>query len=236
MATVRQVMQRKGKMRKFVRSHNLTSVLTASSWAAYNLLWTHWGGREIAVLKAVQKALHFPENGLWGPKEQHWFYPPSIIIRYKPLSFISSLPSRLQSEAMIFHTNDGGPDVSGYWENQHKKDGSRICAHFQVFRDGRIEQYVPTSKQAFAAYSSNSFAIQVETEDDNNPEQPWTDAQVDAIIQLARKYHIPGRLLRVYASNGVGWHCQYKQWNLSNHSCPCPAKISQIHDRIIPAL
>jgi hypothetical protein len=156
--------------------------------------------------------------------------------KWRPLFFASTMPARLQKRAVILHTNGGGSDLYDFFNNEYKDHGSRISSHFQIFDDGSIEQYIDTAKQAYGAYISNSWAVQVETEDDGHPERPWTDKQLKSIISICRWLKCPARHLLVAASEGVGWHQEYDAWNEKHHNCPGPVRVAQIKNIIIPAL
>jgi len=153
---------------------------------------------------------------------------------WRPLRFAGSMPARQQKHAVILHTNGGGAAVFDYFSRPDNKDD--IASHFQVFNDGRIEQYIGCDKVAYAAYASNGWAIQVETEDDGHPERPWTKAQLAAIIGICKWAGCPAKPLAESPSDGVGWHAQYHSWNLHSHSCPGAVRIAQIEHVIIPAL
>ena len=152
--------------------------------------------------------------------------------RWRPLNFSNKMPNRTPMKAVILHTNAGGKDVFD-WFN---RPGNDIAAHFQIYVDGSCDQFIDTSKQAFAAFQSNVWAIQVETEDDGHPEKPWTIAQLDTIIALCKWARTGNVILKETPSNGVGWHCQYYSWNKDAHTCPGKVRIAQIKNVIIPAL
>ena len=68
----------------------------------------------------------------------------------------------------------------------------KVSAHACIFRDGRVTQYVPTTLRAWHAGESsfdgrmrcNDFSIGIELE--GTDEQPFTDAQYDALAAMAR--------------------------------------------------
>lgn len=71
--------------------------------------------------------------------------------------------------------------------------GLEVSAHCVVYRDGRIEQYVPFTQRAWHAGVSqfqgrarcNDFAIGIEME--GTDDKPYTDAQYFSLIQLSQK-------------------------------------------------
>ncbi|MES2885382.1 MAG: 1,6-anhydro-N-acetylmuramyl-L-alanine amidase AmpD [Pseudomonadota bacterium] len=68
----------------------------------------------------------------------------------------------------------------------------KVSAHACIFRDGRVTQYVPTMLRAWHAGESsfdgrmrcNDFSIGIELE--GTDEQPFTDAQYEALAAMAR--------------------------------------------------
>ena len=152
--------------------------------------------------------------------------------RQRPLRFAASMPMRIPVRAVELHTNGGGKDLYD-WFN---RSGNNIASHFQVFADGTCEQYIDTCREAYAAFASNRYAIQIETEDDGHPELPWTAAQVAKIVAICRWTGVPAKLLADGPSDGVGWHEQYRDNNRSGHDCPGKMRVAQIHHEIIPAL
>lgn len=70
--------------------------------------------------------------------------------------------------------------------------GLKVSAHCVIYRDGRIDQFVPFTQRAWHAGVSvfqgaprcNDYAIGIEMEGTDT--QPYTDAQYRALIQLSR--------------------------------------------------
>lgn len=88
-------------------------------------------------------------------------------------------------------------------------------SHFHVAYDGTVEQYVDTAWRAFADLEGNDATISIETAGvarDGN--EPWTPAQVKAIIKLVawimKTHNIPVRLATDSktgaSSRGLSWH------------------------------
>lgn len=119
-------------------------------------------------------------------------------------------------------------------------------SHYAVRRDGFIVQLVPETQRADANYKANRRAnghgaISIETDSDKPAVEPWTDAQVDAIVELCtdicRRYDIPPRLCPAWDQPGIGWHIMFGtpgQWTPVAKSCPGPARIRQVVDVILP--
>lgn len=153
-------------------------------------------------------------------------------VNHRPLTFEDTLPPLHPNACAVMHTNGGGADLYDYFNQHYARTHERICSHFQVYRDGHIDQFVRTSRVAFAAFDSNTFAWQIETEDDGNPDTPLTPAQIDALNWLVTQLGVP-RVVASEAGHGVGWHCQYPQWNQSGHTCPGNVRIGQIKQKVI---
>lgn len=159
---------------------------------------------------------------------RHWC--PFAVKRKMPYN--DRLPKRASSQTLILHTNGGGADLYGWFS----RSGNTIASHFQVFKDGRIEQYIPVDRQAYAQYSGNAFAVSAETEDDGHPSTPWTAAQIKSIVRIADWVGCPPRRAPDGPGGGVGWHQEYPDWNQSGHDCPGPVRVAQIKHKVIPAV
>jgi hypothetical protein len=151
------------------------------------------------------------------------------------------LHKRQPRRAVICHTNGGGSGsmfgwFSGNARGNHGAENRHVGAHFQVMKDGTVEEYVDTDYVIYHAYSASEFAVGIETEDDGHPETPWTPAQLASIVKLCRELGVPGQLLKDGPSDGVGWHEQYRDWNQTAHACPGKVREQQIRTHIIPAL
>jgi N-acetylmuramoyl-L-alanine amidase-like protein len=153
------------------------------------------------------------------------------------------LGRRSPRKAAVLHTNGGNAPngslfslFSGNASGAHGTKKLHLGAHFQIKNDGSIEQYVDTDLSVGHAWDANSFAVGIETQDDNQCRKRWTDAQVDSIVALLMELGVPPKLLEQTPSDGVGWHRQYDSWNLSKHSCPCDTRQMQVTSAIIPGL
>lgn len=153
----------------------------------------------------------------------------------RKMPYNDRLPKRAGSATLICHTNGGGTDHGSLY-GWFARPGNDICSHFQVAKDGTIEQYIGIDREAYAQYSGNAYGISVETEDDGHPSTPWTVAQLDAIIKLARWLGVPAKVSPDGAGGGIGWHSLYADWNQSHHDCPGSVRVAQIHTKILPAL
>lgn len=133
------------------------------------------------------------------------------------------------------------------------------CSHFYVAKDGTVEQYIDTKYRSASDMNGNDSTISVETQGGvHKPEQePWTDAQVEALVKLwkwARDTHdIKNQVAKNTQTNensaGLSWHrlgvegnfagrpgilsTSYKPGGIKYSSargkiCPGDAKILQI--------
>lgn len=122
--------------------------------------------------------------------------------------------------------------------------------------DGVVYQWVDTDYRADANLQGNGRLISIETAD-NAPKsaagiEPWTPAQVAAIIRLTaalcKKYEIPAVLIPDSGPGrrGIGYHrlgidpwrkAGTEKWsNARGKECPGDLRIAQISDTIIPGV
>lgn len=161
--------------------------------------------------------------------------------RQTPFNFNSKLDRMPNGpKAAFLHTNGGGASLVGWFNQQYASGVGRVGCTFQVYKDGRIDQFVDTDQIIYAQYSASRWAVSIETEDDGRPSTPWTAAQVQAIVRLLRWLHqehgIPLRLMRSATDSGIGYHEQFSVYNASGHRCPGPVREAQLRNQIIPAL
>lgn len=141
-----------------------------------------------------------------------------------PMPYASSLPLIEDGDpTLIAHTNGGGARL-GPW---FSRPGNDICSHFQVFWDGRVEQYVPLDREAYAQFSGNRFAWSVEHQDDGNNRTPFTQAQLHSFFDIATELGVPMKLASEQG-NGIGWHNLYDSWNRSGHDCVGAVREAQL--------
>lgn len=146
---------------------------------------------------------------------------------WQPVNY-RGLHARVPRKAMLLHTNGGGAELRGWWQ-QYADSGQHIGAQYQVFNSGRIVCYVDPSLVVYHAYAASEWAIGVETEDDGNPGTPWSPAQVRSLAQIGRFHGVPARMLVGSGpGDGVGYHQQNPAWNQSGHGCPGPVRVAQI--------
>jgi len=109
-----------------------------------------------------------------------------------------------------------------------------------------ITQLRDTMWQADSSYMANGFwkngqfcgAVSFESE--GTGEDPWTDAQVEAIVWLFRKSNeldgIPLYICPAWNERGLGYHRLFSEWNSPYHSCPGDQKVWQFYNVIMPEL
>jgi hypothetical protein len=109
-----------------------------------------------------------------------------------------------------------------------------------------ITQLRDTQYQADSSYLANGFwkngrfcgAISFESE--GTGDDPWTDAQVDAIVWLFQEAHfldgIPMQVCPAWDAQGFGYHRLFNEWNQPYHSCPGDQKVDQFNNVIMPRL
>lgn len=147
----------------------------------------------------------------------------------------SSTQARIRPSLIILHTMGGflwGTD-------SHFRHASSNEAHFGVGMDGTIVQWMDTGVRADAAWSANTRAITIETEDKAKRGTQWTPAQLASIAKLLRRLHqvhgIPLRMVNHASESGIGWHAQFHTWNKNRHDCPGDKRVKQLQ-ALVPTL
>jgi hypothetical protein len=127
-----------------------------------------------------------------------------------------------------------------YW-----RDSTNLEPHFGLGFDGALAQYVGTQTRADANMHANrrpdgTGAVSVETASNLQHTDPWTDAQVEALIGLGvwmhRQHGIPLRVCRTWDDPGFGVHRMFPQWSDGGTACPGDARVRQFHEVIFPAI
>jgi hypothetical protein len=126
-----------------------------------------------------------------------------------------------------------------------------IESHLHIARDGTVEQYRDTQREADANYKGNSWMeggkrlgfLSVETQGVAAGE--WTPEQLTEIRRFlawaSRTHGFPLRVAPSYRSPGVGWHVMWgagegtDSWsNARGKVCPGRDRIRQFHTDLIP--
>lgn len=167
----------------------------------------------------------------------------------------NSTQPRIKPRLVILHT---AVDAAGPTSLAHYFGRADVGAesHFFVRNHGEVEQYIDTEVMANANRYADRFAISIETEDDGDPEgNPWTGAQLEAIIRLlgwvCDTHGIPRSLAKAWDGSGIGWH---SMWSFSDRinqrgsyldspwtiyrgkTCPGKTRILQLLDTVLPDL
>jgi len=125
---------------------------------------------------------------------------------WEPIPENATAP-RITATQVILHSAVGSGDLHDYFA----RPDVVVESHFWVALDGRIAQYVDTSKRADANLDANVRAISVESADNGDPDHfPWTEAQLDSLAAVVRWAHethdIPIRRCPAWDAPGVGYH------------------------------
>ena len=127
-----------------------------------------------------------------------------------------------------------------YW-----RDSTNLESHFGLGYTGDLGQFIGTETRADANAAATrrpdgTGAVSIETASNTKASDPWTDAQVEQLINvgvwLHRTHGIPLRLCRSADDPGYGWHRQFDAWNPSAHSCPGDARVTQFKTVVFPGI
>ncbi|UQI46712.1 N-acetylmuramoyl-L-alanine amidase [Streptomyces sp. HU2014] len=144
---------------------------------------------------------------------------------------------------LIFHS------IAAAWTPQRAyefwRDSTTLESHFGVGYDGSVAQYIGTETRADANYRANrrldgTGAVSVETASNDDASDPWTPAQVRALIQIGVWMHqhhgIPLRICRSHNDPGYGFHRLYGPWADGGTDCPGDRRVEQFHDEVFPGI
>lgn len=151
----------------------------------------------------------------------------------------SATQAHIVPRAIILHSAGGKGSLYGFWLNS-----SDLECHFWVSETGVVEQYMSTTTRADANLHANSFAVSIETESTVSASEPWTQAQLDAIIKLCdwlcTTHNIPREQIASPVGSGIGWHVMWGapgEWTPAKGKvCPGPKRIEQTKNVVIPAV
>lgn len=126
-----------------------------------------------------------------------------------------------------------------------RRTENTLESHFFVKKDGVVEQYMDTTRQADANRFANPFAVAIETEDNGDPDHDeWTHEQLDAIDALLRWLHEvhPAIVLKRcdrWDGAGVGYHTMWgapSRWTPVVKTCPGRVRREQFDECVLPRL
>lgn len=151
----------------------------------------------------------------------------------------SATQAHIVPRAIILHSAGGKGSLYGFWLNS-----SDLECHFWISETGVVEQYMSTTTRADANLHANSFAVSIETESTVTASEPWTQAQLDAIIKLCdwlcETHNIPREQIASPTGSGIGWHVMWGapgDWTPARGKvCPGPRRIEQTQQIVIPAV
>jgi hypothetical protein len=161
---------------------------------------------------------------------------------WRPLG-IQAEPKIGTPRVLIFHTMVGNLRPV---DAMFRKGGySGVESHFGLGGpwepgdlDGVLWQWQAIDRQADAQGDGNAYATSVETADGGDPDRPWTDKQVTALVHLGiwwcKQTGHPLRLVDLPSEAGFGYHSQFRAWNADRHTCPNPTRIKQLKTVVIP--
>jgi hypothetical protein len=148
---------------------------------------------------------------------------------------------------VILHVDAG--NAESLYEFFRDRSGG-IESHAHVRRDGTVQWFRDTGREADANYKANSFIgadgrrygyISIETQGFGPGE--WTDAQLDTIKRIllwAHEVHgIPLEVCTNPTDPGIGYHTLFgapSAWTPVSKSCPGPDRIRQFRNVIVPWL
>ncbi|GAA2802847.1 N-acetylmuramoyl-L-alanine amidase [Streptomyces showdoensis] len=127
-----------------------------------------------------------------------------------------------------------------YW-----RDSTNLESHFGLGYEGDLGQFIGTETRADANYRANrrpdgTGAVSVETASNLKGSDPWTPAQVEALIELGVWLHkthgIPLRICRSWDDPGFGYHRLHEEWAVSGTSCPGDARVKQFREVVFPGI
>ncbi|MER6435413.1 N-acetylmuramoyl-L-alanine amidase [Streptomyces sp. NPDC001185] len=127
-----------------------------------------------------------------------------------------------------------------YW-----RDSTNLESHFGLGYDGSLGQFIGTQTRADANAAANrrvdgTGAVSLESASNLQASDPWTPAQVEALIKLGvwlhQEHEIPLRICRSASDPGYGYHRLFSAWNPDGHACPGDARIKQFKEVVFPGI
>ncbi|MEU0133408.1 N-acetylmuramoyl-L-alanine amidase [Streptomyces sp. NPDC006296] len=130
--------------------------------------------------------------------------------------------------------------VYEYW-----RDSTNLESHFGLGYAGDLGQFIGTETRADANAGANrrpdgTGAVSIETASNLQGSDPWTDEQVEELIELGvwlhQKHGVPLRICRTHDDPGFGYHSMFSQWSTSGTACPGKARIAQFKTVVFPGI
>ncbi|HEU5046085.1 MAG TPA: N-acetylmuramoyl-L-alanine amidase [Nocardioidaceae bacterium] len=103
----------------------------------------------------------------------------------------------------VLHVNQSNGNLYNWVAGDHD-----MSCHFEVYKDGSIEQYLDTKYTSWCQMAGNADWISIETEGYDT--EALTDAQVNAIAGIMEwlntTHDIPLQIANTPSEHGFGWH------------------------------
>jgi len=120
------------------------------------------------------------------------------------------------------------------------RDSTNLESHFGLGFDGDLGQFIGTQTRADANMYANVRAVSIETASNLDHTDPWTDAQVEKLVQLGvwlnQTHGIPAKIPSSWDSPGMGFHSMFPQWSDGGTACPGDARRAQFRNFILPEI
>lgn len=168
------------------------------------------------------------------------WYPGAVKLELQPES---DNQAAIRPTQLILHS------IAAPW-NEYRmyefwRDSSNLESTFGLDYDGSMGQYIGTQTRADANAGANrrsdgTGAVSVETASNLKHTDPWTQAQIDALIRLGVWLHhehgIPLRICRSADDPGYGYHRLFPQWSIGGTDCPGDARVRQFREKVFPGI
>lgn len=133
--------------------------------------------------------------------------------KWRPIGVNFTDKKRARTDVIAIHSSASSASSLFGWFSNLK---ARASSHLHLPYEGLsgLEQYVDLDKVSWATGDGNSRAVSIEVAGvpSGKPNEPFTDAQVDGLVEivafLARRYSIPlvAMMSSAPGQRGVGWH------------------------------
>jgi hypothetical protein len=104
----------------------------------------------------------------------------------------------------VLHVNESNGNLFNFFNNP----ANQVSAHFEIYKNGAVEQYLDTSVSSWCQMDGNSTYVSIETE--GYVPEPLTPAQIMTAGRLYAWLHtehgIPLQLADKPGEHGFGWH------------------------------
>lgn len=162
---------------------------------------------------------------------------------YRPIAAGSNDPPITVIGAILHVDAGNSKSLYGYFKD---KSGG-IESHFHVPKEGRVEQYRDTGREADANLKANSFIkngkrygyVSIETQGYGSGE--WNAHQLAEIkallLWLSKTHKFPLRKCPAHTQPGVGYHVMFGApgpWTPVAKSCPGPDRVKQFNSILVP--